>query len=82
MTGVETKTMALFLQSTIDMIRANILLEKMETTNVTYLNKLTQADNAWAHCGMKNIESRINFLNGTFSIISSKNKGVQINFTF
>ncbi len=32
--------------------------------------------------GMKNIESRINFLNGTFSIESNKNKGVQINFTF
>ena len=32
--------------------------------------------------GMKNVESRINFLNGTFSIVSNKNKGVQINFTF
>lgn len=32
--------------------------------------------------GMKNIESRINFLNGTFSIKSHKNNGVQINFTF
>jgi len=32
--------------------------------------------------GMKNIESRINFLNGTFSIDSSVNNGVKINFTF
>jgi signal transduction histidine kinase len=32
--------------------------------------------------GMKNIESRINFLNGTFSLNSSLNKGVKINFTF
>lgn len=32
--------------------------------------------------GMKNIESRINFLNGSFSIESHENNGVQINFTF
>lgn len=32
--------------------------------------------------GMKNIESRINFLNGVLKINSSKNKGVHINFTF
>ena len=32
--------------------------------------------------GMKNIESRINFLNGDLEINSSKNKGVHINFTF
>ena len=32
--------------------------------------------------GMKNIESRINFLDGDLEINSSKNKGVHINFTF
>ena len=32
--------------------------------------------------GMKNIESRITFLNGTFSINSQKNGGVNVIFTF
>jgi len=32
--------------------------------------------------GMKNIESRISFLNGTYTIKSSPNNGVMINFTF
>ncbi len=32
--------------------------------------------------GMKNIESRISFLNGSFSILTSVNNGFQINFTF
>jgi signal transduction histidine kinase len=32
--------------------------------------------------GMKNIESRISFLNGTFEIKSTINKGVFVNFTF
>lgn len=32
--------------------------------------------------GLKNIESRINFLNGSFAINSSINNGIQVNFTF
>lgn len=32
--------------------------------------------------GMKNIESRISFLNGTFSIFSKVNEGVEVIFTF
>ena len=32
--------------------------------------------------GMKNIESRISFLNGTFSITSKVNEGVKVIFTF
>ncbi|MFY8180987.1 MAG: sensor histidine kinase [Flavobacterium sp.] len=42
----------------------------------------SNSDAAQKGLGMKNIESRINFLNGTFSIDSSVNNGVKINFTF
>lgn len=41
-----------------------------------------KSENSQKGLGMKNIESRINFLNGIFSIKSDKNKGVQINFNF
>lgn len=41
-----------------------------------------KSDDSQKGLGMKNIESRINFLNGTFSLNSSLNKGVKINFTF
>ena len=40
------------------------------------------SDDSQKGLGMKNIESRINFLNGDLKIDSSKNKGVHINFTF
>lgn len=42
----------------------------------------SNSDSAQKGLGMKNIESRINFLNGTFSLNSSLNNGVKINFTF
>ncbi len=42
----------------------------------------SNSDSAQKGLGMKNIESRINFLNGTFSLKSSLNNGVKINFTF
>ena len=42
----------------------------------------SKSDASQKGLGMKNIESRINFLNGTFSLNSSLNNGVKINFTF
>lgn len=42
----------------------------------------SNSDTSQKGLGMKNIESRINFLNGTFSLKSSLNNGVKINFTF
>jgi len=41
-----------------------------------------KSDDSQKGLGMKNIESRINFLNGTFTIDSSLNNGVKIKFTF
>jgi len=42
----------------------------------------SHSDDSKKGLGMKNIESRITFLDGTFTIESAVNKGVSVNFTF
>lgn len=42
----------------------------------------TKDDDNKKGLGMKNIESRVNFINGTFKIESKKNKGFKMIFTF